>query len=295
MKKIGVVGITDGWSSEVLADACRKHTGFRLLIDMDKAVLDLEKGTVRYNGQDLLELDALIVKKIAPSYSPDVLDRLEMLRFLELRGLPVFSKPSSIIRLIDRLSCTVTLSAGGLPMPATLITEDVDEAVAAVERFGKAVFKPLYSTKARGMEVISAQDGAGPGVRARVEAFQKAGNTVMYLQKMLPPLEKDLGVTFLGGEYLATYARKSGGSSWNTTTNAGGRYVAVEPAPEIVELARKAQSLFDMAFTCVDIAETADGPIVFEVSAFGGFRGLLDACGIDAADAYVKHVLERLA
>lgn len=290
MKKIGVVGISGGWSSEILADACRRHTGFRLLIDMDKAVLDLENGTVRANGQDLLELDALIVKKIAPQYSPDVLDRLEMLRFLELKGLPIFSRPSSIIRLIDRLSCTVTLRAGGLPMPATVTTEDVDEALAAVERFGRAVLKPLYSTKARGMEVIA----AGADARTRIQAFQNAGNKVIYLQKMLPPLEKDLGVAFLGGKYLATYARKSGGSSWNTTTNAGGRYVAVEPAPEIVALAERAQSLFGMTFTCVDIAETVDGPIVFEVSAFGGFRGLLNACGIDAADAYARHVLENI-
>jgi ribosomal protein S6--L-glutamate ligase len=290
MKKIGVVGISDGWSSEILADACKQLTGFRLLIDMDKVVLDLERGTVRFGEYDLGELDALIVKKIAPQYSPDVLDRLEMLRFLEQKGLPIFSKPTSILRLIDRLSCTVTLSAGGLPMPATVITESVDEALDAVERFGKAVFKPLYSTKARGMEVISAGDGA----LARIEAFQAAGNTIMYLQKMLPPLEKDLGVTFLGGKYLATYARKSGGSSWNTTTNAGGKYVAHEPSPEIIALAEKAQSLFDMAFTCVDIAETSEGPIVFEVSAFGGFRGLLDACGIDAAGAYAKHVLENI-
>ncbi|MFZ5426612.1 MAG: GAK system ATP-grasp enzyme [Thermodesulfobacteriota bacterium] len=289
MKKIGVVGIPDGWSSEVLADACRKATGFRMLIDMEKAVLDLERGTVLHEGRDLMELDALIVKKIAPQYSPGVLDRLEMLRFLELKGLPVFSRPSSILRLIDRLSCTVALRAAGLPMPPTVATEDVDEALDAVERFGKAVFKPLYSTKARGMEVI----GAGPDARSRVEAFQAAGNRMMYLQKMLPPLEKDLGVTFLGGEYLATYARKSGGSSWNTTTSDGGRYVPFEPSSEIVSLAWKAQELFDMAFTCVDIAETADGPIVFEVSAFGGFRGLLDACGVDAAEAYVRHVLER--
>lgn len=291
MRKIGVVGITEGWSSESLADACKKLTGFRLLIDMDKTVLDLERGTVLYNGQDLLDLDALIVKKIAPNYSPDVLDRLEMLRFLELKGLPVFSRPSSILRLIDRLSCTVTLRAAGLPMPATVITEDVDQALDAVARFGRAVFKPLYSTKARGMEVIS----AGEEARGRVEAFQKAGNRVMYLQKMLPPLERDLGVTFLGGKYLATYARKSSGSSWNTTTNAGGRYVPVEPSGEIIALAEKAQSLFDMAFTCVDVAETGEGPIVFEVSAFGGFRGLLDACGIDAADAYARYVLEAIA
>uniref|UniRef100_A0A7C4EL59 GAK system ATP-grasp enzyme n=1 Tax=Fundidesulfovibrio putealis TaxID=270496 RepID=A0A7C4EL59_9BACT len=289
MKKIGVVGISDGWSSEVLADACRKLTGFRLLLDMDKAVLDLERGTVFCDGHDLGSLDALIVKKIAPSYSPDVLDRLEMLRFLELKGLPIFSRPSSILRLIDRLSCTVALSAAGLPMPPTVATENVDEALDAVERFGRAVFKPLYSTKARGMEVIA----AGPDARSRIEAFKAAGNRVMYLQKMLPPLEKDLGVTFLGGEYLATYARKSGGSSWNTTTSGGGRYVPFEPPAEIVSLAEKAQALFDMAFTCVDIAETAEGPIVFEVSAFGGFRGLLDACGVDAAEAYVRHVLER--
>ena len=291
MKKIGVVGISDGWSSEILADACKKLTGYRLLIDMDKAVLDLERGTVLFAGQDLLELDALIVKKIAPNYSPDVLDRLEMLRFLEIKGLPIFSRPSSIIKLINRLSCTVTLRAGGLPMPATVITEDQDEALAAVERFERAVFKPLYSTKARGMEVIA----AGEGARERIRAFQAAGNSVMYLQKMLPPLEKDLGVTFLGGKYLATYARESGGSSWNTTTNAGGRYVSSEPSPEIIALAQKAQALFDMAFTCVDVAETSQGPIIFEVSAFGGFRGLLDACGIDAAYAYARHVLESIA
>ena len=34
--------------------------------------------------------------------------------------------------------------------------------------------------------------------------------------------------------------------------------------------------------------------MVFEVSAFGGFRGLLDACGVDAAEAYAAHVVRVL-
>lgn len=291
MKRIGVIGIPGGWSSERLADALGDLTGYRLLAGMESVSLDLENGAVCAGGQNLLELDGLIVKKIAVQYSPDVLDRLEMLRFLEIKGLPIYSKPSSILRLIDRLSCTVTLSAHGLSMPPTLVTESVEEALDAVERYGKAVFKPLYSTKARGMKVIA----AGPEARASIECFKASGNAVMYLQKMLPPLERDLGVTFLGGEYLATYARQSGSGSWNTTLHAGGRYVAHEPSPEIVALAQKAQSLFDMAFTCVDIAETPDGPMVFEVSAFGGFRGLQDACGLDAAAAYAKYVLESAA
>jgi len=61
-----------------------------------------------------------------------------------------------------------------------------------------------------------------------------------------------------------------------------------------MEVARKAQSLFDMAFTCVDVVETVDGPKVYEVSAFGGFRGLLESDGIDVAEMYVSHVLENI-
>jgi ribosomal protein S6--L-glutamate ligase len=50
-----------------------------------------------------------------------------------------------------------------------------------------------------------------------------------------------------------------------------------------------------MDFTTVDVAETRDGPIVFEVSAFGGFRGASEGIGINAAQLYVEHVLAELA
>ena len=59
----------------------------------------------------------------------------------------------------------------------------------------------------------------------------------------------------------------------------------------MIELASKAQAVFDMDFTCVDMVESARGPLVLEVSAFGGFRGIWEANGINAAEAYVDHVL----
>ncbi|MGB5427491.1 MAG: ATP-grasp family protein, partial [Gammaproteobacteria bacterium] len=63
----------------------------------------------------------------------------------------------------------------------------------------------------------------------------------------------------------------------------------------IIELAQRAQALFGMDFTTVDVAETNNGPIVFEVSAFGGFRGALEGIGIDAAAMYADHVLRQLS
>jgi ribosomal protein S6--L-glutamate ligase len=290
--KIGVVGLPGGWSSEALADAFADRTGSRLLIDIDKVVVELDRRTVLFGNVNLCELDALVVKKVGESYGPTMLDRLEILRVVEGAGVPVFSKPSSISRLIDRLACTVTLHQVGIPMPPTVVTEDPERAAEAVHRFGGAVLKPLYSTKGRGMALVAPSD---PDVLAQVRAFQERGNPVMYVQQRLDVPERDYGLVFMGGRYVGAYARIRGEGSWNTTIYSGGRYALHEPTPEIIEMAHRAQAPFDLDFTSVDVVETREyGAQIFEVSAFGGFRGLKEGLGIDPAKRYVDYVLDRL-
>ena len=290
--KIGVIGIPGKWSTETLADAVEEKTGYRLLIDMAEVSLDLERQRLLFQEQDLCQLDALIVKKISATYNPNTLDRLELLRVAEQAGVRVFSRAEHMLRLIDRLSCTVTLRNAGIPMPATRVTEDVGAAVTAVQDFGSAVFKPLYSTKARGMCVIDSQQKHGD-IEREIRAFQ-AENPMMYIQQRVDLPGRDLGMVFLDGEYLGSYARVSKGDAWNTTIHSGGKYAAHTPPDDVIALARRAQAPFGMDFTTVDVAETNAGPIVFEVSAFGGFRGALEGIGINAADLYTEHVLRQL-
>ena len=290
--KIGVIGIPGKWSTETLADAVQANTGYRLVIDMSEVILDLTRMQLMYRGTNLCELDGLIVKKISAEYSPSTLDRLEMLRVAEQQGVRVFSRVESMLRLIDRLSCTITLKNAGIPMPNTCITEDVEQAINTVKQYGEAVFKPLFSTKARGMTLINAKQ-AESEIRQQVSDFKQV-NPVMYIQQKLNLSGQDLGLVFLAGNYLGTYARVSQSDAWNTTIHSGGRYAAFEPSSEIIEMATQAQSLFNMDFTTVDVAITDNGPIVFEVSAFGGFRGAKEGCEVDAAALYVEHVLETI-
>ena len=299
--RIAVVGIPGGWSSEALADAVARATGQRLLVDLGAARLDFATGRVLCAGVDLCALDAVLIKKVAPQYSPDMLDRLELLRFVAGRGVPCFSDPALILRLVDRLACSVTLSLAGLPLPPTTVTEDLACALDAVLGYGRAVLKPLFTSKARGMVLLDAAQTGREGAAAVLERFH-AVNRVMYIQQALDLRGQDLGVCFLGGEYLGTYARRqqpglapaAGGAGWSTSTEGGGRYAAFDPPAEIVELARRAQQPFGLDFTCVDVALTDSGPYVFEVSAFGGFRGLKAARGIDVAGLFTAHVLRRL-
>lgn len=290
-KRIGVIGTPGKWSTETLADAFAEHSGYRQVIDMGKAMLDLEKGQLICDGVDLCQLDGLVLKKVAEDYSPDALDRLEMLRVAEVAGVRLFSPAENVIRLMDRLACTVTLRNAGIPMPKTVITEDVDAARGALGRFGAAVLKPLFSTKARGMVLLDAE---APDADAQIAAF-KAANPVMYVQQKADLSGEDLGMVFLNGEYICTYARVSQSGAWNTTIHSGGKYAPFDPSPELIELGRRAQAPFGLTFTTVDIALTPEGPIVFEVSAFGGYSGAQKGCGIDAAALVAAHVLAEVS
>lgn len=288
--KIGVIGTIGGWSSEKLADAVASATGEeRLLIEMSDVRLDMPSGKAYFKDQEISSLDGLIVKKIGAWYSPDLLDRLEVLRYLNEKGMKIFSNPMSIMRVLDRLSCTITLQSGGIPMPATTVTESVDQALVALEEYGEAVVKPLYSTKARGMFILK----KGPNARAELEDYRKE-HTTLYVQKTIKLDDRDLGIVFLGGKYLTTYSRCKTNDSWNTTTASGGKYRPFDPPKEIIELADKAQSLFNLDFTCVDVAMTDDGPFIFEVSAFGGFRGIAETSGMDAAKLYAEYAINQI-
>jgi len=290
LKKIGVVGVPGGWSSEKLAEVLAELTGFRCLVDLSGVHCDLDSGRAYWGEVELTGLDGLMVKKIGPAYSPGLLDRLELLRLIAARGVRIFSSPGKIQRVLNRLTCTVQLWSAGVAIPPTVITEDPGQATRAVERFGRAVLKPLYTSKARGMVVIE----PGLTLREEIENYKASGNEIIYVQKMVDLPGRDLGLVFLGGRYLATYARVCKKGAWNTTTNLGGHYEAHAPDPAVIELAHRAQKIFGLDFTCVDVAETDRGPMVFEVSAFGGFRGLMEGCGIDAARAYTEYVLTEL-
>lgn len=289
--RVGVIGREGAWSSETLAQAFEERTGFGRVFQLEDAVADLTTGRVVVDEVDLCALDALVVKKIGANYGPELLDRLDLLRFVESRGVRIFSPPERIQRMVDRVSCTVTLAANGFPIPPTILTEDLARAQAAIVEFRQAVVKPLYSTKARGFRLLTFSDD----LRTELEEHRtQSRHPLFYVQKKLDLAGRDFGVVFLGGRYVGTYARVAGANAWNTTIHAGGHYERHTPPDDVIELCRRAAVHFGLTLTCVDVALTELGPVIFEVSAFGGFRGLRDGLGIDGAGLLADHVLEQL-
>lgn len=283
---IGIIGLRGSWSSESLSQHLKNKGAGGDILELDEIHSDLtELKTGVFS-----KYDGIIIKKMGGQYSPHLLDELDHLSYYESQGLRFFSSPKNLRNMMSRLGCTLRLRQNNIPMPPTFITENTQEAAAWIRSVGQAVFKPLYSTKARGMEILSTDDD----LEQKLSVIQDSGQKIIYLQKVMNLSDRDYGLVFLENEFLGAYARVGDGSSWNTTTLSGGKYQKYDPPQEIIELAQKAQQPFGLTFTSVDVAITDEGPIVFEVSAFGGYRGLFESSGIDASDLLTDKVMAQL-
>jgi ribosomal protein S6--L-glutamate ligase len=288
--KIAVVGQPGAWSTERLAAAIRRHGAAADVVDLGMCSLRLPEPRVFHRGRPLDGFAGAVVKKVGDTAGGwAVRERIAMLRHLEASGVPVLSSPASLELAIDRLMMTVELVRAGVPIPDTTVTESTDEATAAIERFGAAIVKPLFTSKGRGMRKLGPLDAA-----PALGEHREAGFGPYYLQRFVKHPGRDLGVAVLDGRYLGAYWRVAGEHPWMTTILSGGRYEKAEPLSEAVGLALRAAEHFGLVFTGVDLIEDPDGRLsVLEVSAFGGFRGLLNGCGIDAAPMLAEVALRR--
>ncbi|MEX0941963.1 MAG: GAK system ATP-grasp enzyme [Pseudomonadales bacterium] len=289
---IGVIGIRGAWSTESLGQKLAEKGAGGTIIELGEIGYDLAKAEFSHLEHGLNEFDGFILKKMGPSYSSFLLDELELLELLERRGFRFFSRPSKIRQMISRLSCTIHLRENGIPMPPTFISENLRDATQWALANLPVIVKPLYSTKARGMLLLE----NAATLEAELAAFQASGERIFYLQQKFDLGGEDYGLVFLGGQYIGAYARVGDGTTWHTTTRAGGSYGPYQPPRAFIDLAEAAQQPFGLDFTCVDVADTAEvGPVVFEVSAFGGYRGLFEGAGVDASDKLADYVINELS
>jgi tetrahydromethanopterin:alpha-L-glutamate ligase len=289
---IAVVGQPGAWSTERLADALRAAGAGVGVVDLASCSLRLPDRRLFHRGEPLEKLDGAVVKKLGDTADGwGVQERIGMLRHLEASGVPVLSAPDRLHVAVNRYRMTCELVRAGLPVPETTVTEDVDEAAAAVERFGSAVLKPLFTSKGRGMRRLE----PSRELRSQLESHRDDGLGPFYLQRFVKHPGRDLGVTVLDGRCIGAYWRVAAADHWMTTILSGGRYEKADLEPDTEAIAVRAARHFGLVFTGVDLIEDTDGRFnVLEVSAFGGFRGLLNGCGIDAAPMLADLVLRQI-
>ncbi len=285
--KIYIAGIPGAWSSQQLQTAFQQRGITSVIFALSQCCFNVSSGQVLWQGEDLSLLDGVVVRKLGDTMDPLSHHRVNLLYHLENLGVQIFSTPHALEEANNRYRMTVKLTQAGIPIPETIVTESVEKAIRVVEQWGKAVIKPLFTSKGRAMVLL---DRDGP-FRLTLKHWDEIGKFPFYLQRFVHS-HYDVGMAILDGKLLGAYKRVAG-ESWQTTIREGGHYEPFNPDQEMLDITHQAANAFGLDYTVVDIVPYKGKYAVYEVSAFGGFSGLY-ACGIDATSSYAEYVIERI-
>lgn len=201
--------------------------------------------------------------------------------------MPVINHPTAIEKAVDKYYALALLSEKGIPVPRTVITEDVPEAVRAFKDFGgEAVVKPVFGSRGIGAARISDID-----VAERVFRTLRFHRHVIYVQEFIPHGKRDLRVFIIGGNVIASMYRVS--DSWKTNVSQGARPVKINLPPETERLAVEAATTIGCEIAGVDIMESEKGLLVNEVNSQPGWRGLQRTTRVTIADQIANYVLTK--
>lgn len=240
------------------------------------------------DGEDILDLDALIIRPIGRGSLEEIIFRMDLLYRLERLGLLVVNPPKSIERAVDKYFALTLLEEAGLPVPRTVITESSTRALKAFEELGgDVVIKPIFGSRGIGSTRVSDRD-----VAERIFRALTFHHEVIYIQEYIEHGFTDIRAFVLGDRVLASMRRVADG--WKTNVSQGARPEPLRLEEELEELAVKASKVVGCMVAGVDILEGRGGPMIIEVNSQPGWMGLQSVTETNIAEEIIKYIISKI-
>ncbi len=280
----------EAWSSTQVREALTKRGIQYECFRFPRIVARLAyKPYFKVNTTSLIDdLDALIIRPIGRGSLEELVFRMDMLYKLERQGFYMVNPPTAIEHCVDKYDILALLEDVGVPVPRTLATESVNEAINAFEELGgDIVVKPIFGSRGQGATRINDIDVADTIFKAIT--FHHG---VIYMQEFVEHGFSDIRAFVLGDQVIASMRRVAKG--WKTNYSRGAKPAPTEISDEFKELAVKAAKAVGCKVAGVDILEGSEGPRIVDVNSQPGWKGLQAVAKVNIADELVKFVLSEI-
>lgn len=249
------------------------------------------------NGNAVVEtrrgpLDASVVVVRGLGYVVDantLMRRVSTLKILEKSGVAAINPVESLLTCRNKLESIYLLGRAGIPVPPTVVTEDLYTGYAAAKELGKVVLKPIQGSRGFGAMLFEDAEVAFQVMRTLLLT-----RNPLYIQKYVEKPNRDIRIIVVDGRPIGCMYRVS--TSWKTNIAQGAVGVPCRLNPELEEIAVKATEVLGLVYSGVDIGEGKEGYVVFEVNASPDWRGFKQATGVNPAVAladYIEKVARR--
>lgn len=283
--RVAVLGNAAGWHVIRLVRALRDRDHEAAVVGWHQLAADIGP-TERLLPEAAANADVILVRSMPAGSLEDVIFRMDVLgRFA--RNRPVVNAPRALEVAIDKYLCLARLHDAGVPVPRTVVAQDAAGIVAAWEALGgDAVIKPLFGSQGHGIERIASRAALGPWLDAAVRADPPGA--VCYLQEFITHPGWDVRILVVGERMFSI--RRIATRDWRINVSRGATPEAWAAPLDWVDLAIRAARSSGAEIAGIDLMATARGPVVLEVNAVPGWKGLEAAIEQDIARVVVQHL-----
>ena len=290
---VAILSARNGWHTDELCRALadRGHRGEVVPYESLRARLGGgSAGRVQVVPDGSPAPDAILARIIPNGSLEQIIFRVDVLHWLENRGVPVVNSPSAIERSVDKFYTSAILHDAGIATPETVVCEDFATAMAAVRELGEVIVKPLFGSMGHGLVKIS-----DPDVAFRVLRPLEQTRTVYYVQRVIDHDGCDIRVFVVAGQVIGAIERRAAAGDWRTNVSRGGTARAIELADGDGQLALRAAAAVGADYAGVDLLRSRDGVLyVIEVNGIPGWQGLQHATGVDVASHIADLLVARV-
>jgi RimK family alpha-L-glutamate ligase len=289
--KIGIVTRNaESWGSIQLRKALAKKKIYYECFPFPKIVAQLgHKSSFTINNTDIIkEFKALVIRPIGRGSVHELIFRMDMLSKMEQLGLIVINPSKAIEHCADKYAILSIMENSKIPIPRTIATESVSDALKAFEELGgDVVVKPIFGSRGIGTTRLVDSEIASTTFKAIV--FHHG---VIYLQEFIPHGTSDIRAFVVGDQVIASMRRVS--KTWKNNYSQGAKPAKAKLSSTLKELAIKSAKAVGCKIAGVDILEGPKGPMIVDVNSQPGWKGLQMVTQHNIADEIVGFVLSEI-
>ena len=274
------------WATSEIMKALKKRKIEPLYVKTPEVHLILgAKVDAVYEKQSLSELDE-VVPRIGRSLTQL---GVMLLKHFDLMSIPSTLSREGLVTARNKYLTLQALHAAGVRIPESVLIASRGKSEEPTDYLSPPlVMKLLSGTQGIGVMRVRDAKEAGPIIDTLSELDQ-----MICLQKFLPNPGEDIRVFLAGGEIVAAMKRVAAPNEWRSNIHIGGHGILHKPTQEEMETAVKSAKAVGVEIAGVDLISVDDKPYVIEVNASPGFRGLLAATGINAAEAIADYAIAQ--
>lgn len=206
----------------------------------------------------------------------------------ELNHVFSTAKSLGILKARNKVATLQLMSKKGISIPKTVFSINPNNVEDQIELLGGApvIIKLQEGTQGKGVILAESKKSA----KSVIDTLYNM-NTSILLQEFIHEANgEDLRIIVVGNKIVASMKRTSGLDDFRSNVHRGAEIQKVQLTPREKYMALNATKHLGLGVAGVDLIRSKSGPLLIEVNASPGLKGIESATGVNVAKAIVRYV-----